>query len=85
MRELFASDNFDVIQFIASNKDSNVDNLLKDLENISNSVQNELFDLINGDLAHFQTVIKEVCEVDIATIKQSRASLEEDKNIKEVI
>lgn len=84
MRELFASDNFDLGHFLASQKDSKIEDLLRNLESLSNSVQNELLDLINGDLVHFQNVIKEVCQVDIAAIKQSRASLEADKDIKEV-
>lgn len=84
MRELFASDDFDLKQFLISQKDTKIDDLLKKLENLSNLVQNELFDLINGDLVHFQNVIKEVCQVDIASIKQFRASIEEDKALKEV-
>ena len=84
IRELFASDNFVLKDLITSNKDIPIDSLIEKLEKITKTVQNELFELINGDLVHFQRVLKEACEVDIETINQFRSTLEEEKIIKEV-
>lgn len=85
MRELFASDDFDLKTFLNVNKDIPIDELLKRLDGISKAVQNELFELINGDLVHFKKIISEVCEVDIDSIKQYRSQFENDKIAKEVI
>lgn len=84
MRELFASDNFVLKDFLIANKTVPVDELLSQLDKIAKTVQNELFDLINGDLVHFQTILKEACEVDIEAVKQLRNKVEEEKIITEV-
>lgn len=84
MRELFAADNFDLKGFLTVNKEIPIDELLRNLEFASKTVQNELFELINGDLVHFQKVIEEVCKVDIDSIKEFRAQLESEKAAKEV-
>ena len=85
MRELFANDNFNLKDFLKSHKEISIEDLLKQIENVTKTVQNELFGLINGDLAHFQTILREVCEVDLEVIKQFRARIENEKIKKEVI
>lgn len=84
MRELFASDDFNVKDFLAMNKELPIDDLLKRLDGISKNVQNELFELINGDLVHFQNIIEDVCSIDIDSIKEFRSQLENEKISKEV-
>ena len=84
MREVFASDNFDLKDFLTSHKDVPIEDLLKDLDNTSKIVQNELFELINGDLIHFQEVLKEVCKGNLDVVKQFRQSYESEVKIKEV-
>lgn len=84
MREVFASDNFDLKDFLASHKDVPIEDLLKDLDDTSRIVQNELFELINGDLVHFQEVLKEVCKGNLEVIKQFRQSYESEVKLKEV-
>ena len=84
MRELFASENFDLKNFLTVNKEIPIDKLLSDLDGVYKSVQNELFELINGDLVHFQKVIEEVCSIDVDSLKQFRAQLENEKLLNEV-
>lgn len=84
MRELFDSDNFDLKDFLTANQEIPIDNLLKNLDGVSKSVQNELFDLINGDLVHFQKIIEEVCSIDVDSLKQFRSQFENDKLTNEV-
>ena len=84
MRELFASENFDLKNFLTVNKEIPIDELLIELDGVSKSVQNELFELINGDLVHFQKIIEEVCSIDVDSIKQFRAQLENEKLLNEV-
>lgn len=84
MRELFASDNFELKDFLIANKHVPIDDLLSQLDKITKTVQNELFDLINGDLVHFQRILKEACEVDIQAIRHFRSKVEEGKIINEV-
>ena len=84
MRELFGSDNFDLKNFLTVNKEIPIDKLLSDLDGVYKSVQNELFELINGDLVHFQKVIEEVCSIDVDSLKQFRAQLENEKLLNEV-
>ena len=84
MREVFASDNFELKDFLASHKDVPIEDLLKELENTSQLVQNELIELINGDLVHFQEVLKEVCKGNLEVIKRFRESYESEVKIKEV-
>ena len=84
MRELFASENFDLKNFLTVNKEIPIDELLIELDGVSKSVQNELFELINGDLVHFQKVIEEVCSIDVDSLKQFRAQLENEKLLNEV-
>ena len=84
MRDLFASDNFNFQDFLASKSEIPLEELILNLENVSKTVQNELYELINGDLVHFQKVLKEVCAIDIEAVKQFRTSFEEEKAIKEV-
>ena len=84
MRELFASENFDLKNFLTVNKEIPIDELLIELDGVSKSVQNELFELINGDLVHFQKIIEEVCSIDVDSIKQFRAQFENEKLLNEV-
>ena len=84
MRELFASDTFNFQDFLASQSGVPLEELIKTLENISKIVQNELYELINEDLVHFQKVLKDVCEIDIEAVKQFRSEFEQEKSFKEV-
>lgn len=84
MRELFASEDFDLKTFLTANKEIPIDKLLSELEGVSKSVQNELFELINGDLVHFQKIIEEVCSIDVHSIEQFRAQFHNEKLLNEV-
>lgn len=82
MRELFASDIFNFQDFQSSQ--TNLEESILKLEALSKTVQNELYELINGDLVHFQKVLRGVCEIDIEAVKQFRSQFEKEKSIKEV-
>lgn len=84
MRELFASDNFNFQDFFSSQSEIPLEQTILKLESVSKTVQNELYELINGDLIHFQNVLKGVCEIDIEAVKQFRSQFESEKSIKEV-
>ena len=85
MRELFALDNFNFQDFISTQSEIPLEELILKLEKVSKTVQNELYELINGDLVHFQKVLREVCEIDIKAVKQFRTEFEAEKSIKEVL
>ena len=84
MRELFASDNFNFQEFLASHSGTPLEESILSLEKVSKTVQNELYELINGDLVHFKNVLKEVCDIDIEAVKQFRHEFEAEKVITEV-
>lgn len=84
MEESFASDQFDIQQFLESHKLAELQNLIDQIASRHKNVQDELFDIINGDLEHFKEIIKKASQTDIEAIKTGRAELELLKLQKEV-
>ncbi len=83
MMELFG-ENFDITQVVRSTRQVPIDQLSKQLSKLVESVQDELFELINHDFVKFQEILRNVCDVDMKELKDFRDSVAEAKLSQEV-
>lgn len=86
LRELFQdTENFDVCTALKATRHIPVEELSKQLKKLTETVQDELFELINHDFAKFQEILRRVCDVDMTKLKSFRDNLAQVKKANEVM
>ena len=85
MKALFEdSESFDLVKVIDASRQVPLEELSKQLSKLAESVQDELFELINHDFAKFQEILRNVCDVKLEDLKGFREQVMEVKNANEV-
>lgn len=82
-RDLFA-EGFSVNRVLTETRSVPLEDLAKQVKQLTESVQDELFELINNDFVKFQELLRKVCDVDMTEIQVYREQFHEYKKQQEV-
>lgn len=82
-RELFAEE-FSVNRVLEETRHVPLEDLKGQVKQLTESVQDELFELINNDFVQFQELLRQVCDVDMSEIQAYRDHFYEFKKQQEV-
>ena len=85
MRELFAgADEVNVADILKATNTIPMEELKLKLGKLTETVQDELFEVINHDFAKFQEILRQVCDVNIEELRTFRDQYSHAKNDNEV-